>query len=921
MLNRGTLRAFVVVAAGLSGCAGDDAAQLADAGVAQDADVSRDATTDADGGVALACMNGIWNQPLAAPTIETLPGMRPADHVRVRLQRGVLDQTVPTDERSLRAHLQRSDVLGTAHIAERLTSGLRAKLAREGLQIIERLRAGFYIVRIAKSADFERMVRQNGLRSIQILAADDKVLFGLLPLQRQQPVAVDVVRVDAQGSLRQARAVMSREEALRVASESDVLRISRVYELQPLVDTQRWQTHADEVLGFSIVDDLPHYSGLTGRGIVVALNDTGVDGAHPDFHAHSSTGEDLGTRVEGAMAPPDNGWGHGTIVAGMIGGNGWASAGMESRGMIGTPFQWHGFAPEVDRIVSSRLNETTRPPWIAAFVDGHAFVSNHSHTQSEGQYSSYVATWDAVVNLGTGVDENAQPPRPLVFAAANNGGGPVDGPLRGYYSILAPAKNPITVGATNCNDGMVAPAASEGPTLDGRLKPDIVAPSYKDYRPLDGLYLDIDEVRILARAGSGAEDIVWTLDDDGAALGFSRTGLLATAPLVDGVVSAHTYASQEDGIEWTAPDGIDATMYDRISMRSRLVVHGTLPATAWPNLWRARFSRNSELTFDGQYNAVYNPAQQNDEWQTHVATMTESADWNATVRRVRWVPTAYDNGGATGPVPGGGYGASGGTSMAAPVVTGIVALMMQAMHERHGIDFATAPPFPSTFKALLVHTADDLSRPGEAPWRESANPDLAEAIRYYPGPDFVSGYGQVNAASVIAFIYAHDEAGPHRWIEQSIADSEIHTYRFEVTDSASPLKATLAWDDVAGSAMLGALEPQLVNDLDIVLLDPQRRAHSPWILNPLPLDPETYESGFDPITQADVVPASQCVTPLYWAPGETDACEDHRNNLEQVYVEHPAVGTWTMYVRGYDVAEGAQRYSLAFSQSCASGSP
>ncbi|MBK8169420.1 MAG: S8 family serine peptidase [Sandaracinaceae bacterium] len=425
-------------------------------------------------------------------------------------------------------------------------------------------------------------------------------------------------------------------------------------------------------------------------------------------------------------------------------------------------------------------------------------------------------------------------------------------------------------------------------------------------------------MRVLAAEGSGASDIVWTLDDDGASTGFELTGLFADAPRVDGVVSAHTYASQDDGVTWTPAQGIDATQYDRMSITSRLVAHGSLPATTRPRLWAARWSRREDLVFDAQHNVAYRAEQQNDEWQTHVATLTDSADWNGTVRTLRWVPTIYDNGGATGPSPGGGYGASGGTSMAAPVVTGIVVLMMQAMHEMHGVDFTTAPPLPSTFKALLIQTADDRSRPGDPPWRDAHNPDLAEAIRYYPGPDFVSGYGQVNAASAIAMIRAHDPANANRYIEETIGDGQVHVYHIPVTDDASPLKATLAWDDVAGSPMLSDLELQLVNDLDIVLLDPARRAHSPWILNPLPIDPTTYMSGFDPITQTDVVPATQCVEPLYWAGGDTDQCEDHRNNVEQVYVEHPMVGMWTLYVRGYDVPVDSQRYSLVFSQSCSS---
>lgn len=889
-------------------------AALMDAGSESDANTRSDASDAAT----VVCRDSVYTQHLGEPSVLNLPDPPATTSLRVRLRASTLDANDRSQLVEIASRLPRESVLVTVFLAVPPNDALRTDLAREGVALLERLRGNFYVARLRSDANVSVIAQDARLRAVRALAIEDKLLLGLASMPDSESARFEVVRVNAQNVLVSESVTANLAEARRLAGQSDVLRVAAVHTMRPLVDTQRRATHADEVQGFSIVDNLPHYTGLTGRGIVVALNDTGVGGDHPDFHAYSATGEDLGTRVEGAMAPPDNGWGHGTIVAGMIGGNGWASLGQESHGRIGTAYQWRGLAPEVDRIVSSRLNATIRPPWIEAFVDGHAFVSNHSHTQSEGDYSQQVATWDAVINLGTGVDENAQPPRPLVFAAANNGGSPVDGPLRGFYSILAPAKNPITVGATNCNDGMIAPQASEGPTLDGRLKPDIVAPSYKDYRPLDGVYIDLDEVRLLAAEGSGASDIVWTFDDDGAALGFARTGAFVDAPLDAGVMSARTHASQDDGIEWTPPEGVDATLYDRVSIRSRLTIHGAPPETTYPGMWIARWSRREDLNLDGQYNITYSPAEQTGDWQTHTAALTESADWNGTVRKFRWVPIAYIDGGATGPVPGGGYNASGGTSMAAPVVTGIVALMMQAMHDYHGVDFVTAPPFPSTFKAILIHTADDLSRPSDPPWRDAPNPDLAEAVRYFPGPDYVSGYGQVNASSAIALIRAEDDLQSRHYVEQSIAMRQMHTYRIEVTDSNMPLKATLVWDDVAGNPMLSPLEPQLVNDLDVVLLDPARVAHSPWILPPLPIDASTYMSGFDPITRDDVVPATQCTEPLYWAGEDTLACEDHRNNVEQVYVEHPAVGTWLVYVRGYDVAEDSQRYSLVVSQNCAS---
>ncbi|MBK8169421.1 MAG: S8 family serine peptidase [Sandaracinaceae bacterium] len=376
----------------LAGCAADEVEPVFDGGP-PDATARDGASEDAhDAATSPACVNGIWNQNLVAPEVLNVPSARASVRSTARLHASLLDAEAPSDLVGIAARLAQENALATVHLTGTLDAAMRRDLALLGVTVLERLRAGFYIVQLARGANVQALASARGVASLQLLQANDKLLFGLLPLALGERTQVDVVRVNAQHELVTARVTLTRSEALALAAHSDVLRISRVYIMQPLVDIQRMQTHADEVQGFSIVGGLPRYSGLTGRGIVVALNDTGVDAAHPDFHAWSETGEDLGTRVTGATTPPDAGWGHGTVVAGMIGGNGWASDGQESRGTIGTPFLWHGFAPEVDRIVSSRLNENIRPPWISAFVDGHAFVSNHSHTQSGGEYPAPVSS-------------------------------------------------------------------------------------------------------------------------------------------------------------------------------------------------------------------------------------------------------------------------------------------------------------------------------------------------------------------------------------------------------------------------------------------------------------------------------------------------------------------------------------------------
>ncbi|MBI9092835.1 MAG: S8 family serine peptidase [Desulfobacterium sp.] len=73
----------------------------------------------------------------------------------------------------------------------------------------------------------------------------------------------------------------------------------------------------------------------------------------------------------------------------------------------------------------------------------------------------------------------------------------------GYYSIYAPAKNSIGVGAVNANDASLAVFSSLGSTFDGRIKPDVMAAGASDPipesfdSPGDAVGEDIDYIRVL----------------------------------------------------------------------------------------------------------------------------------------------------------------------------------------------------------------------------------------------------------------------------------------------------------------------------------------------------------------------------------------------------------------------------------------
>jgi hypothetical protein len=219
--------------------------------------------------------------------------------------------------------------------------------------------------------------------------------------------------------------------------------------------------------------------------------------------------------------------------------------------------------------------------------------------------------------------------------------------------------------------------------------------------------------------------------------------------------------------------------------------------------------------------------------------------------------------GITAPVPGDTYGVKSGTSMSTPVGAGCAALFIEDFRALTAQD-----PAPATIKAHFVHTASDL--------------DNDTIVYLTPGPDFASGYGVLKMNNCI------DQLRTGNWVEDSLDNGESDFYSLYVPGDATEVKITLAWDDEAGAQNAN---PALVNDLDLVVTDPDATRHYPWTLDP--------GNPGDPAVRTQ---------------------EDHINPLEQVFVDDALVeGQWTIEVRGTTVPDGPQPYSLVFSHDGTTG--
>jgi hypothetical protein len=134
-------------------------------------------------------------------------------------------------------------------------------------------------------------------------------------------------------------------------------------------------------------------------------------------------------------------------------------------------------------------------------------------------------------------------------------------------------------------------------------------------------------------------------------------------------------------------------------------------------------------------------------------------------------------------------------------------------------------------------------------------------------PSKDQGWGRLSLVnSLTAKEYRYDNESV------SLATNGLQTYSYTVASTGTPLRISLVWTDYPAST---SSSKQLVNDLDLTVTAPDGTVYYGNDFT------SPYNSGYD-----------------------------RTNNVENVYISAPVVGTYTITVRGYNVPNGPQPYAL-----------
>ena len=680
--------------------------------------------------------------------------------------------------------------------------------------------------------------------------------------------------------------------------------------------------------------------GYTGDGIVVGVYDNGFDFNHPDFQELDSSGnmkfrgidslEYFGMNRDSAFDQMNNvrQW-HGTGVAGIIGGNG-----MNSKNRI-----YRGVAPKV-HFFAGKMG----PFWQVGHIVNHSHIDKDENNNGMYLNCNYIMDYAIFKNWKSDCREDSlleacvegdTLAKTVVYGASNSGGVlgfSSHGPQKGFYSIYSNSKNAITVGNITSKEGLRFRSSGMGPTWDGRIKPDVMAPGATSEIYVDEnhpIELMLDYVK-LYNADSAEPYLIldfgnYRLDDDS----INQTSFLYDIIETPDASNGHAFRIMENRPNnpalvgaWKFNRMVRVSTTDELEARLK-IVQGNIPdKRMYGNVYFGERPSSWNKTIGAVWNVDTNFVTTRikfkkflDPMYSQFLTYFMRLDFGL----VKGIITPYS---CQGDSCGYAYLSDGGTSGSAPQVTGLAALMYQKFKKCTGEPLDKMSMRNSTVKSLIIHSAIDMEDSENAHFEW--NPDITFAHHnnsgyftpYGKGPDFATGWGKIDAAATLNTIenYKAKTKEFPRFKEFEIANGVEKRWNVYVNGSPEKMRATLVWDDAPGIYEVvtnehNFLDSKLMNDLDMYLVSSSGRYYYPWKLDPLPTDfidtrgnfIDDFSSGLEKIRMQDVRDAyNNCSSSNLL----DSLCFDHLNNVEVVDVENPENGTWQVVVRGTRISYG-----------------
>ena len=362
-------------------------------------------------------------------------------------------------------------------------------------------------------------------------------------------------------TMNQVKTLIARDEQAPQQRERAIYRIWPDFPVKALIDRSVATVKADAAR---------RSYEASGTDITWAVIDSGIDGRHPHFTALQTLEGDVLTLhkdfTEGPDSPLTDEFGHGTHVAGIIAGGcpeegpafvarkvarDTARDGLERRDNV-PPVRLTGVAPHCKLISLKVLDKGGRSrsiqvlealQYIRENLNGNGKLQRvHGVNLSVGY--EFDAQWFACGQspLCVEVDRLVRSGVVVVVAAGNTGyGAQTTEAGRAKTGLTLTINDPgnaalaITVGATHRDSPHtfgVSYFSSKGPTGDGRLKPDLVAPGERI-------------TSCAAGASLASVKKLYDLDDEHPGAYVDASGTSMAAPHVSGAVAAFLSIRQE----------------------------------------------------------------------------------------------------------------------------------------------------------------------------------------------------------------------------------------------------------------------------------------------------------------------------------------------------------------------------------------